>query len=202
MFCPSCGTEEKHNNQFCRACGGNLALIRATLESPDRITASASAARDEIGRAVAQKIRETQTTYELKKVAEDVLPEIEKFLESPEERRLRRIRIGSLISFIGLGTAVGFSIASAIADDDFIFFAALGVVAFCIGLSFIINGLLFTIPKKVLADKSSEGEAQRQLDFAKVETNELKLPEANQVFTSVVDETTQHLKEKEPVFRK
>lgn len=203
MFCPSCGTEEKHVNQFCRACGGNLAFIRASLESPDRITASATAARDEIGRAVAQKIRETENAYELKKVVEDVLPEIEKFLESPEERRLRRVRVGSLISFIGLGAAIALSIATAVSkDDDMIFFAAAGLVTLFIGLSFVINGLFFTVPKKILADNSSEGEAQRQLDYLAPQTNELKLPEANQIFTSVIDETTKHLQEKQPVLRK
>ncbi len=51
-------------------------------------------ARDHISRAVADKIRETQSLDDLKKVAEEVLPEIEKFLESPAEKRLRRIRMG------------------------------------------------------------------------------------------------------------
>jgi hypothetical protein len=172
------------------------------LEKPDSITASAATAREEIGRAFSQKIMQTQDAVGMKIIAEEVLPQIEKFLESPEERRLRRIRTGSLISFIGLGAAVGFSIGAAIVDNGLFFFAALGIVAFCIGLSFIVNGLLLTVPKKVIADKSSEGEAQRQLDYNQIETNELKLPEANQVFTSVIDETTQHLQKKEPVLRK
>lgn len=202
MFCPSCGTEERESNQFCRACGSNLRVVRSMLEKPDSITASAATAREEIGRAFSQKILETQDAVGMKIIAEEVLPQIEKFLESPEERRLRRVRVGSVISFIGLGAAVGFSIGAAIVDNGLFFFAALGIVAFCIGLSFIINGLLFTIPKKILADKSSEGEIQRQLDSTKIETNELKLPEANQVFTSVVDETTKHLQEKQPVYRK
>lgn len=203
MFCPSCGTEERETNQFCRACGSNLRFVRSILEKPDSITASAVTARDEIGRAFAQKIRETQDAVGMKIVAEDVLPQIEKFLESPEERRLRRVRVGSLISFIGLGATIALSIAAAVSkDDDLIFFAAAGLVTLFIGLSFVVNGLFFTVPKKILADKSSEGEAQRQLDFNQIETNELKLPQSNQVFTSVIDETTQHLKEKEPVFRK
>lgn len=203
MFCPSCGTEEINSNQFCRACGSNLRTVRSILEKPDSITASAANAREEIGRAFAQKIKDIQSAKELKKVTEDVLPEIEKFLESPEERRLRRIRTGSLISFIGLGAAIAFSIAAAFGNDKgVIMFAAGGLVTLFIGLSFMVNGLFFTVPKKVLTDKSSEGEAQRQLDFSQIETNELKLPQSNQVFTSVVDETTQHLHEKEPVFRK
>ncbi len=105
MFCPNCGIEETSVNQFCRACGTDLRSVRFAVESPDSITASAASARDEIGRAVAFKIRETQSVKELKKVVEEVLPEIEKFLESPEEKRLRRVRVGTLISSIGLGAA-------------------------------------------------------------------------------------------------
>jgi hypothetical protein len=199
MFCPGCGIEEKQFNQFCRACGTDLRPARKVLEMPDIITASAVSARDEIGRAVAFKIRETQTVYELKKVAEDVLPEIEKFLESPEEKRLRRIRVGTLISSIGFGAALAFALITAFVKDDGMFIiAGLGVVTFFIGLSFMINGLLLTIPKKGLSDKSSEAQHQRELD---ANTSELILPESNQVFSSVTENTTKHLKEKQPVSR-
>jgi len=61
MFCPECGIEERHSNQFCRACGSDLRRVRSAVESPDTITASAVSARDEIGRAIAAKIRETRT---------------------------------------------------------------------------------------------------------------------------------------------
>ena len=66
-----------------------------SLERPDSVTASAVSAREEIGRAVAARIREVSDARELKKVAEDVLPEIEKFLESPEEKRMRRFAAAS-----------------------------------------------------------------------------------------------------------
>ncbi len=201
MFCPSCGMEERFSNQFCRACGSNLRIVRSILEKPDSITASAATARDEIGRAVAQRIRQANSAEELSKIAEDGLPYIEKFLESPEERRLRRVRVGSLISFIGLGAAIAFSIIGIFVEKDLVIVAGAGFVAFCIGLSFIVNGLLFTIPKKILSDNSFEGENQRQLDYIDPQTNELILPESNQVFTSVIEETTQHLKEKQPVSR-
>src|SRR5438876_6323573 len=98
MFCPDCGIEEIQSNQFCRACGSDLRRVRIAVETPDSITASAVSARDEIGHAVAAKIREVESARELKKVAEDVLPQIEKFLESPQEKRLRRIRIGTIIA--------------------------------------------------------------------------------------------------------
>lgn len=202
MFCPSCGSEEKSVNQFCRACGSNLSIVRSLLEKPDNITQSAVMAREEIGRAFAQKIRQTNDAVEMKIVAEDVLPEIEKFLESPEEKRLRRIRTGSIISFVGLGAAIAFSLIGTFVDKELFIMAGMGLVCLCIGLSFVVNGLIFTLPKKILADKSDEGEMQRQLEFEQVKTNELILPESNQVFTSVVENTTQHLQEKQPVMRK
>src|SRR5947199_3898048 len=106
MFCPGCGSEERQASQYWRACGNDLGPVRVSLERPDSITASAVSAREDIGRAVAQKIREVEDARELKKVAEDVLPQIEKFLESPEEKRLRRMRAGVVVSCIGLGVTI------------------------------------------------------------------------------------------------
>lgn len=198
MFCPGCGLEERNANQFCRACGTDLRPVRNALEKPDNITASAVSARDEIGRAVADKIRGTHSAKDLLLVAEDVLPQIEKFLESPAERRLRRIRTGTLISLIGLGVAVAFFLVGAFAEAKFLPLAGLGVVTFFIGLSFVINGLLFTVPKQQLSDKSDDAETQRKLDAV---TSELSLPESNEVFSSVTEHTTRHLDQKQTVAR-
>ena len=199
MFCPSCGMEERFSNQFCRACGTDLRAVRLQLEKPDNITQSAAMARDEVGRAIAAKIRETNTATELKIVAEDVLPEIEKFLESPEEKRLRRIRTGTTIASVGLGTAIGIAlVAMALKDEGILFLAGLGIITFFIGLGFVINGFFLTVPRKNLADKSSDATSQRELDG---NTNELVLPESKDVFLSVTENTTQHLKEKQPISR-
>jgi len=199
MFCPECGIEERHSNQFCRACGSDLRRVRSAVESPDTITASAVSARDEIGRAIAAKIRETRTAEELAVVAEEVLPEIEKFLESPEEKRRRRIRLGMLLSSIGLGAAIGISLVSMVmADGDVIFLAALGIVTFFLGLGFILNGVFLTVPRKTLPDRSSEADSQRQLDGLPADTNEPKSPLPASLFSSVTENTTQHLKEKQP----
>jgi len=201
MYCPSCGLEEKQSNQFCRACGSNLNVVRLAVARPDSITQSAVSARDEIGRAVAAKIREFKSTKELAKVAEEVLPEIEKFLESPEEKRLRRIRNGMMVASIGLGAAIAFSIASVLMGDAGVFFVAgLGVVTLFIGLSLIFNALLFTVPKKSVSDKSIDANSQREID-AESQTNELALPESNDIFSSVTEHTTHRLIEKQPIPR-
>lgn len=190
MFCPSCGLENAKANQFCRACGINLMSVRNILEKPDSVTASAVSARDEIGRAVAQKIRETNSVSKLSELAESVLPEIEKFLESPEEKRLRRLRTGSLIAFIGAGVAIGFSIAGYF-NNSLIFFAALGAVTLFIGLAFIFNGMFLTVPEKTFEDKSEDAKKQRELDAS--DTNELILPESKFEHASVIEETTREL---------
>jgi len=175
--------------------------VRSALERPDSITASAASARDEIGRAIAFKIREAQSAGELATIAEEVLPEIEKFLESPVEKRMRRVRNGMMVASIGLGAAIGFSIAAVLMGDAGVFIVAgLGLVTLFIGLSLIINALFFTVPKKTLSDKSFDARSQRELDAESI-TNELALPEPNGVFSSVTEHTTRHLKEKQPVSR-
>lgn len=203
MFCPGCGLEEIHSNQFCRACGTDLRLVRFAIESPDEITASAISARNEIGRAVAAKIRETQSAYELKKVAEDVLPEIEKFLESPEEKRLRRMRAGTIISSVGLGVALTFLLMVSRGSTDALIMVGAGLITFFIGLGFILNAMLFSIPKKGLSDKSSDAENQRELDAATSQTgsNFAAASEPSLIISSVTEHTTQHLKEKQLIPR-
>ena len=161
MFCPSCGLGEKQLNQFCRACGADLRSVRLVLESPDNVTASAVSARDEIGRAIAAKIRETQSIDELSQVTEDVLPEIEKFLESPGEKRLRRTRTGVVTASVGLGATLLLFLIS-LQDKEAYFLPAAGLVVFFIGLGIIINGLLFTIPPKSVADNSLDARSQRE----------------------------------------
>src|SRR5713226_6633356 len=168
MFCPSCGSEERQATQFCRACGTDLRIVRVSLERPDSITASAVSAREEIGRAVAQKIREVENARDLHRVAEDVLPQIEKFLESYEEKRLRRMRAGVITAASGFGTGILGLVMSAVlraADTEAaVFVFGLGVVAFAIGLGLVLNGLLFTRPRKGLEDHSSDARTQNLLD--------------------------------------
>jgi len=201
MFCPNCGLQENHSNQFCRACGSNLNVVRSAVERPDSITASAVSARDEIGRAFASKIREINSASELKKVAENVLPEIEKFLESPAEKRLRRIRAGVVMSSIGIGAALTFFLLM-LNGAQTLFMVGAGLVTFLIGLGIVINGLLFTIPPKSVADNSLDARSQRELDVARLQTDELLLPETNNTFSSVTEHTIQHLKGKQPVPRR
>ncbi len=199
MFCPNCGLDEKQPNQFCRACGANLRSVIEVVGRPDNITSAAISAREEIGRAMAAKIRETSSAKELSTIAEDVLPEIEKFLESPADKRLRRIRTGTIISFIGMGVALSLSVVSAMGDkEEFLFLAGLGGVTFFIGLAFIFNGLLSTVPKKTVADHGGDADSQRILDAS---TADLALPDRAPSFRSVTENTTSHLAEKQPVRR-
>ena len=160
MFCPNCGSEERQASQYCRACGVDMRAVRVTLERPDSITASAVSARDEIGRAVADRIRSVKDAGELKIVADSVLPQVEKFLESPEEKRLRRVRVGTIIAATGLGAGIlGLIMSAVVTGPDIeaaLWIGGLGITAFTLGLGFILNGLLFTKPRKTLDDLSPD----------------------------------------------
>lgn len=200
MYCPGCGSEENQANQFCRACGYELGRARAVVATADGPGGSASNGRDEIGRAIAMKIRETRTAGELSVMAEEVLPRIEKFLESPAEKRLRRMRTGTLLSSIGLGAAIGISIAMMFMNDhDIVILAGLGVVTFFIGLGFILNGIFLTLPKKEGDGHSTEVE-QQQIDAPPA--NVIDLPSSASFLSegpagSVTENTTRHLSRKE-----
>jgi hypothetical protein len=147
MFCPTCGSDQ--SGQYCRACGADLRVVRAALEKPATLATSTASARDEIGRAVADKIRELKSWKDLSKVVEGVLPEIDKFLETPEEKRLRRIRGGTITSAIGLAAGLGFTIFGAMANvEEFVLLGCLGFVLLLIGLGVMLNGWHFTVPQK------------------------------------------------------
>src|SRR5438477_2043175 len=169
MFCPSCGSEERQASQFCRACGTDLHVVRISLERPDSITASAMTAREEIGRAVAEKIRDMEDARYMRRFAQNVLPKIDKFLESPEEKRLRRLRSGMITALIGV--AIGLPAMAGISeihDRDFIIFlayvAVFATVTFATGLGLLLNGLLFSRPRKGIEDHSAEAQKQNVLD--------------------------------------
>lgn len=205
MYCPTCGSEERQISQYCRACGTDLRVVRRGLERPDTITASAVSAREQISQMMAEKIREMEGSRELKQVAEDVLPQIAKFLESPEEKRLRRVRAGVVTAAIGLGAALLIFLMSLNAHD-LIPFIALGLITFLVGLGLIINGFAFTVPRKTLADRSDDAESQKELEAraqSAFPANQLSvgsqitndLPSANDHLgrASVTEHTTHHL---------
>src|SRR5437764_11550237 len=102
MYCPSCGSEERQASQYCRACGTDLRPVRIGLERPDSVTASAVSAREDIGRAVADRIREVEDADELKRVADDVLPQKEKYLERSEEKCIHRMSAEVIVAATGL----------------------------------------------------------------------------------------------------
>jgi hypothetical protein len=210
MFCPSCGSNEQMS-QYCRACGTDLRPVRTTLERPDSITASAVSAREEIGRAIADKIREVEDARDLKRVAEDVLPQIEKFLESYEEKRLRRIRAGVIVAASGFGTGILGLIMSLVLHggdvESALMVVGLGSIAFAIGFGLMLNGVLFTRPKKGLEDLSSDARSQNLLDAGYTAPQLRSSAEAPPSFrsqttsnlapasgSSVTEGTTHHLK--------
>ena len=201
MYCPTCGSEERQPSQFCRACGTDMRAVRRTLERPDDITASAASARDQIGLAIAEKIREVENTRDLEHVAEDVLPQIEKFLESPEERRLRTTRSGVVTAVTGLGmgilallllTVVANGTLSTLLVGGF----GLSVIIFLIGLGLVFNGIYFTIPRKGLPTLQADPKADNDVDDRPAPEGRLVEPVPALAVSSVTEHTTQHLSNK------
>ena len=197
MYCPSCGSEERQLSQFCRACGTDLRVVRNSLERPDAITASAVSAREQIGMAVADQIRQLQSAKDLERVAEDVLPSFEKFLESPEEKRLRRIRNGVITAAVGLGGGLAVTLM-AMNQSDLLVLIVPWLITFMVGVGVIVNGLLFTLPRKELPGDVSDAMSQRDLDMnrgfyeaAPARTNELGPGTHPQA--SITEHTTHHL---------
>ena len=202
MYCPSCGSEERQLSQFCRACGTDLRIVRNSLENPDAVTQSAVSAREQIGMAVADKIRQMSSAKDLERVAEDVLPHFEKFLESPEEKRLRRIRAGIITAAIGLGATIVL-LLMAFDKVDLFPFVTPALVTFLVGIGVIVNGLMFTVPRKSLPGDAYDALSQKVLDSSGNRppyevppaslTNELA-PASRQQIPSITEHTTHHLK--------
>lgn len=194
MYCPGCGIEETQANQFCRSCGTDLRTVRTALSRPDQITEAGAIARRDISLAIADRIRAMSSAEDLSTVAEEVLPQIEKFLESPAERRLRRIRIGTILSSIGAGAAFGISLVTIFLGEwDLLIIAGLGIVCFFLGLGFILNGMYLTLPRTSLPDGSSSNDSQPELDSENDLPSDLNFPEAKALFPSVTEHTTKSL---------
>jgi hypothetical protein len=170
--------------------------VRNSLERPDAITASAVSAREQIGRAVADQIRQLQSAKDLERVAEDVLPSFEKFLESPEEKRLRRIRNGVITACVGLGGGLAV-LFMALNKMDLWPMMLPWLITFMVGVGVIVNGLLFTVPGKELPGDAADAMSQKVLDMnrgsyeAPARTNELGA--GLQPQPSITEHTTHHL---------
>jgi hypothetical protein len=200
MFCPSCGSEERQLSQYCRGCGTDLRIVRTSLERPDAITASAISAREQISRAVAEKISQLKSAKDLAKVAEDVLPYVEKFIESPAEKRLRRVRAGVITAAIGFGITF-ISFLMTMAAKDFFPLILPGFITFMIGIGVIINGFIFTVPRKELPGdgyndfaKNVLGNSGSVYEAPAGPTNELG--PARVQTPSITEHTTHHLNNK------
>jgi hypothetical protein len=153
-------------------------------------------ARDEIGRALAAKIREMQKATDITSIVEEVLPAVERLLETPEERRLRRVRLGVVTAALGVAATVFAVLATAVFDEDFAPLIGLTLLPFVIGLGIVLNGLVFTVPKK---DEPKTTESKPALMLIE-QADQRKLPKSDPPpvtldAPSVTEHTTHHLKD-------
>ena len=149
-----------------------LHAVRSAVEQPDAITISAVTAREEIGRAIAGKIAEFENTNELRQAVYEILPVVERFLESPEERRLyqqekrlNQIREGVLTSVVGLAILLSFLLISWITNQEKILIGSVGgLLVLLIGLGITVTALWFTALPKSLRSSSQRMSKQMVLD--------------------------------------
>ena len=149
MFCPNCGFEEEGRIKFCRKCGIELNTLRLALEKPD-VLSGARAAREEIAREVAARIAELKGSRDFTRMVEHVLPQVEKFLETPEEKRLRHLRDGMITACSGVGIII-LSIALLVVTHTAaagLIPGAAGALVVMVGLGMMLAGAFFTVPRK------------------------------------------------------
>lgn len=205
MFCPGCGLKEERAVQFCRACGADLGAVRETFERADAPEASVTAAREEIARAIAARIKEGQW-WQVGSLA----PQAERLFESPqtrrerlrrrdEEQRLARLRGGTITAAVGLGLVVLFQLLRVI-DNRSLVLIGPSIIVLLVGLGVILNGLLFTIPKGLQTPDAAPGDAALPLPddntTSELDTPRGELDAASTPFipTSVTEHTTKHLR--------
>jgi hypothetical protein len=199
MFCPSCGIEDSNQNQFCRGCGTSLQAVRSTLEHSEDITTSEVSAREEIGRAIAAKIAQFEHPNEFRRAVHEILPAIEDFLRSPEERlllkreeRLSQIRDGVLTSVVGLSIILTFFLISWLLGwPKILIVSALGLLVFLIGLGITCTTAWFTALPKTTRSDVKPGRFTRAAHSRNLSAKEM--PSEHSTFSSVTEGTTREL---------
>lgn len=200
MFCPNCGIEDHSNNQFCRGCGRSLQSVRVVLEEPEAITRSAVNAREMIGRAIAEKIADFEDARDLRKAVYEVLPAVQSFLESPEERllkkreeRMNKIREGMLTAITGIAILIPSLLLSWIVQKEFILIiSAAGLLISLIGLGITMTAAWFSgLPT------ASSSASRPEIQFEPVERRNTGQIEdsmrRHSEFRSVTESTTRQL---------
>jgi len=219
VFCPKCGVEDIKSSQFCRACGAELSGLRAALDTrPDTNPIAAGSAREEIGRALADKIRQSESAADLKLVISEILPVAERFLETPAEARLRRDQVelqgaqnslrlarkGAVTSAVGFGAGLVFLVLGlASREEAWLVPFVPSVITFLIGVGMLLYALFFaTFPAKPVppARKDSKKESPALPWYARYPYRVPPSPEKKELgpgdpgdVPSVTEGTTRHL---------
>jgi hypothetical protein len=110
------------------------------------------------------------------------------------------MRVGTIISTIGLGATFGMLImgvfAQAADKEGFMLTSGLGVACFFIGLGFLINAAVFSRPRTSVTDHSADARAQNAIDAGSQQA-QLRSPTTSNLVpppASVTENTTLHLK--------
>jgi len=85
--CPACGADIPQPTPYCRKCGADIRSVQMALDKPD--IATGAAGRDEVLRAIADKVREMKPDEDFSDSVKEILSEIEKTLQCKRSRARR-----------------------------------------------------------------------------------------------------------------
>jgi len=198
MYCPQCGSTQSDELRFCKTCGANLEIVRAS------VTAGTVPGKFDWSKTwVAEMLQSSDQWVRKEK-------ERERHKETtPETRRRNEIKAGVITASVGVGVMITvFMIMQGIIAGGFVPQAVAeilsrvwisGVIPLMVGLALIINGVFVN---KMFSGSEKLREQQRAIETGELagKPSEEYLPPADtrQLFPagfSVTDETTRHLKE-------
>ena len=192
MFCPQCGSSQREDLKFCKACGVNLHAVAQV------VTAREPEEKFDWSKTWVQEMFLSADEKKRRKV------ELERQLGiTPEMKRHKEIKAGVIVSSLGIALGIllfvlmgGLIASGQVSQQDSEILSRLwvvGVVPLFVGLALIINGIVVS---KKLVETASRGSRMDGLEELANSTllRSVDADEAPRQPFSVTEQTTKHLK--------
>ena len=193
MFCPQCGSSQREDLKFCKACGVNIHAVAqvVTAREPDE--------KFDWSKTWVQEMFLSADEKKRRKV------ELERQLGvTPEMKRYKEIKAGVIVSSLGIALGIllfvlmgGFIASGQVSQQDSAILSRLwivGVVPLLVGLALITNGVVVS---KKLVETARRGSQLEQESWEERENSPLlrsaDAGESPRQPFSVTEQTTKHL---------
>jgi zinc-ribbon domain len=196
MFCPRCGSSQKDEVNFCKACGANLNAVRQVVDT--RETSETSEKFDWSRTWVAEMFmsaEEQKRRKELLQRERGVTPELKRYTE---------IKAGVIVSSVGIGLGIflnslmqGIIAGGNVSPQDAAVLSRLwvvGVIPLFVGVALMINGLV--VSKRIVESARRESETGLNSLPGGANPRALRPADTNEFIPadfSVTEGTTTHL---------